>query len=58
MSVNIDTLKCTGCGNCTYLCPVGALAIVDTKCRVGDGCTSCGACVEVCSFEAIKLEKD
>jgi ferredoxin len=58
MGVRIDLLKCTGCGNCTYLCPVGVLVIVDTKCRVRGGCTSCGDGVDPCSFQAINLEKD
>jgi ferredoxin len=56
MPVKIDVLKCTGCGNCTYLCPTGALTIDELKCRVLDGCTGCGVCVEACSFQAIKLE--
>jgi caffeyl-CoA reductase-Etf complex subunit CarE len=56
MGVIIDTLKCTGCGNCTFLCPVGALVIEDLKCRVGESCTSCGVCIENCSFKAIKPE--
>jgi electron transfer flavoprotein alpha subunit len=58
MGIKIDLLKCTGCGTCISLCPVGVLSIEDTKCRVQEGCTSCGACVDACSFEAIKLERD
>ena len=58
MGIKIDLLKCTGCGDCVYLCPVGVLAIEDMKCQVAEGCTSCGACVDACSFKAIKLEKD
>ncbi len=58
MGIEIDLLKCTGCGSCIYLCPVGVLAIEDTKCSVKEGCTSCGICVDACSFKAIKLEKD
>ncbi|HTY81171.1 MAG TPA: 4Fe-4S binding protein [Dehalococcoidales bacterium] len=55
MSVTIDKLKCTGCGNCTFLCPMGALIIEDSKCHVEDHCIECGTCVEACSFKAIKL---
>jgi len=55
MGIKIDLLKCTGCGACTFVCPVGVLSIEDMKCRVADGCTSCGACVNTCPFQAITL---
>ncbi len=56
----VDTLKCVGCGECTYVCPVGVLEVVDTKYRVNEGCIGCGACVDVCNWRAITLldEKD
>jgi ferredoxin len=56
MDIKIDLLKCTGCGTCTYLCPVGVLSVVDMKCRVAEGCISCGNCVEICSFKAISVD--
>ena len=55
MDIKIDPLKCTGCGTCTYLCPVGVLSVVDTKCRVDEGCISCGNCVEICPFKAVSI---
>jgi ferredoxin len=58
MGVKIDTLKCTGCGACTYECPVGVLVVEDMKCRVKEGCISCGKCVERCHWQAITLLKD
>jgi len=58
MGITIDTLKCTGCGACTYVCPVGVLEIYDMKVRVNEGCISCGKCVPVCNFMAITLEKE
>lgn len=57
MAVKIDLLKCTGCGQCLYICPVGVLNVEDMKCRVGEGCTSCGECVEKCLWQAITLEE-
>jgi ferredoxin len=57
MGVAIDTLKCTGCGACTLVCPVMVLEVIDMKCRVSEGCISCGQCVEVCNWRAITLEK-
>ncbi len=58
MGITIDLLKCTGCGACTYICPVGVLEIIDMKARVNEGCISCGKCVNVCNFMAITLEKE
>ena len=57
MGVKIDTLKCTGCEACVYVCPVGVLFVEDMKCRVAEGCISCGLCVDQCSWRAITLEK-
>ena len=58
MAIKIDTLKCTGCGACIYVCPVGVLEVDDMKCRVKEGCISCGKCVEVCNWMAITLKKE
>jgi len=57
MGVKIDLLKCTGCGACTFVCPVTVLEVIDMKCRVKEGCISCGKCVNECTFKAITLEK-
>ncbi|OGO30572.1 MAG: hypothetical protein A2Z29_11390 [Chloroflexi bacterium RBG_16_56_11] len=57
MGVTIDLLRCTGCGACTYICPVGVLSVDDMKCRVSEGCISCGKCVEQCLWQAIALEE-
>ena len=54
----IDTLKCTGCGECTYQCPAGALEVIDMKCRVKEDCTGCGECLAVCNWKAITLEEE
>ena len=56
MGVKIDLLKCSGCGSCTYVCPVGVLLVEDMKCRVYEGCISCGLCVDRCHWRAITLE--
>jgi ferredoxin len=56
MDIKIDPLKCTGCGTCNYLCPVGVLSVADMKCQVQEGCISCGNCVAICSFKAISID--
>jgi ferredoxin len=56
MGVKIDTLKCTGCEACLYVCPAGVLYIDDMKCKVAEGCITCGICVDHCHWQAITLE--
>jgi Na+-translocating ferredoxin:NAD+ oxidoreductase subunit B len=56
MTVKIDTTRCTGCGACTMICPVGVLELVDMKSQVSPGCIDCGQCVDACSWFAITLE--
>lgn len=56
MGIKIDTLKCTGCGACVPVCPVGVLEVIDMKCRVKEGCISCGECLDTCQWRAITLE--
>ena len=55
MTAIVDELKCTGCGGCIYMCPVGVLEIFDTKCRVHEGCIDCGVCEDVCNWKAITV---
>jgi electron transfer flavoprotein alpha subunit len=58
MGIKIDTLRCTGCGACTLICPAGVLMVEDDmKCHVSEGCTSCGLCLDSCSWQAITLEE-
>jgi len=56
MGIRVDLDKCTGCGNCFPVCPLGLIELVDGKARINEGCTLCGACQAACSFEAILIE--
>jgi ferredoxin len=51
----IDVARCTGCGACVQVCPVGAMSLVDGKASVDEeACTGCEACVDACPEGAIQ----
>jgi len=62
----IDAEKCTGCGYCVSICPLGALEVKDKKSvpvvcmKMGDemyaSCFACRDCVAVCPEDAITVE--
>lgn len=70
--LDIDPIKCTGCGICEIVCPATVIDMVDLgKRKVGEreipvrrpvfnlfGCISCGQCVEDCRFGALSLTKE
>lgn len=62
--VELDTLKCTGCGLCVQDCPTGALTAssseeTDTYQLLfkHDDCVACGRCVELCPEKCLRLER-
>lgn len=55
-SPHVVEAKCTGCGNCVEICPVGAASLEGDVSRIDPGiCISCGQCMEVCPESAIDL---
>lgn len=52
--------KCTGCGRCVTVCPLGAISLRETDGRLRELtdrnlCRDCGACTAVCPSEAREL---
>lgn len=50
----INSLKCTGCGDCVSSCPTKAITLVNQKAVIDtDKCVNCLLCVKTCSYKAI-----
>lgn len=70
----LDRMKCTGCGQCSIVCPKDAIlfgpaaAVYESKPKDlnasvvdtvdPDKCVMCGTCVVFCPFDAISLYED
>ncbi len=52
---SVDAEKCTGCGLCTGLCPVGNIAMKDGKAEMQGHCALCMRCVAFCPARAISI---
>jgi electron transfer flavoprotein alpha subunit len=53
MRINIDKVKCTGCGACVGACPFNAIEIKDGKAVINEYCNVCRACLNSCPENAI-----
>ncbi len=51
------TEKCTGCGKCATLCPLGNITMKDGRPVWRKRCTHCMACISYCPAEAIEYGK-
>lgn len=50
----VDADKCTSCGTCVRLCPIGNLSMSAGLPVIGDRCLTCGACYHNCPSGAIR----
>jgi len=59
VEVIVDADKCTGCGTCVDVCPVGVFEIVDGKSSPVnvDECLVCMACETQCPENAIEVKE-
>lgn len=56
--MNIDTIKCTLCGECQKECPTRAVKKMESTMFIDmDMCISCGHCAAVCKFDAVNGQK-
>jgi len=64
--IQIDEVRCKGCGLCTIACPKGLVKLCDTVNIQGytpaeatsqELCTGCALCAEICPDVAIKVFK-
>lgn len=53
--LKIDSQKCTGCGLCKSLCPMGNISIKNGLAVSSDKCTMCYRCISRCPKQAVTL---
>lgn len=53
----VETDLCIGCGQCTSVCPTGAISVRSQGQAVVDEslCRGCGACVQECPVGAVRM---
>jgi len=58
--VQVDTEKCTGCGECVDSCPGEVYELIDGKAVVvnEDECHGCHTCEAMCDEDACQVEED
>ena len=51
--VTVDGVRCSYCGGCVSVCPVGAITLQETHLVVDDACIDCGFCIPACPVGAL-----
>ncbi|MEM2214054.1 MAG: 4Fe-4S binding protein [Candidatus Nezhaarchaeales archaeon] len=57
VEIVIDRGKCTNCGTCVSVCPVGVYEMKEGKVEIvnKDACLACRACEAQCPNQAIQI---
>lgn len=57
VTLSYDETRCTGCQQCTLVCPHGVFAMEGNRAALvdRDACIECGACARNCAFGAIEV---
>jgi ferredoxin len=58
VTLEFDVEKCTGCQQCTWVCPHGVFVMQGNRASMVDrgACMECGACERNCAFDAIHVK--
>jgi Fe-S-cluster-containing hydrogenase component 2 len=52
----VERTKCVGCGDCTRICPTGAITLVDGRAVINtELCINCKFCVKTCTYKAVRV---
>lgn len=54
--VVVADVRCSYCGGCVSICPVGAITLKETHLTVDDSCIDCGLCIPACPMGAIAAD--
>jgi NAD-dependent dihydropyrimidine dehydrogenase PreA subunit len=57
VTLNLDQIKCVGCGTCLLVCPHAVLSLTNGKVEIAnrDACMECGACARNCPTDALRV---
>jgi ferredoxin len=58
LTMNVDTEKCEGCGECAEACMFGQITVIDQRAHIGADCKGCGFCAAACPNNAISITID
>ena len=56
LSIEVDPVKCVGCGKCLEVCVYKGRQLIDGKARVDpEFCLGCGRCEAICPNRAVSI---
>jgi ferredoxin len=58
VTLQLDVMKCIGCGMCVAVCPHGVVEVRERRARLHDrdACIECGACTRNCPVAALEVK--